>query len=221
MFDRIRLGTLMFICLAVPFVGCGSSNDIDSLTVTPTTLTFEGAGLSAQLTAIATIGHGSHPATNENVTDLVAWTAVGSEVAAVTSSGLVTSGEDTGVVQVTASIHGFTGLITSSCSVTVEAPTSSAVSKKSSPVAIVDGFRTPVVPGETRQLRAVGTSGTEGVQEDLTDRVTWSSSNPAIATVSKSGAVTGLSRGTTTIMAAVTNPDKSVAAYAVGFTVTE
>jgi uncharacterized protein YjdB len=211
----------MFICLALPFVGCGSSNDIDSLTVTPTTLTFGGAGLTAQLRAIATIGHGSHPATTKDVTDLVNWTTVSSEVAAVTKAGLVTSGVDTGLVQITASIQGFTGLITSSCSVTVTTPTSSAIRKESTPIAIVDGFQTPAAPGETRQLKAVGTSGTEGVQEDFTDRVTWISSNPATATVSKSGLVTGLSRGTTTIMATVTNPDKTVAAFAVGFTVTD
>jgi hypothetical protein len=221
MFDRIRLGTLMLICLAVPFVGCGSSNDIDSIVVTPATFNFGGAGLSGQLRAIATIGHGVHPATTVDVTDRVIWTTDGSEVATVSSTGLVTSGVDFGTVQISASIHGFTGLITSSATVNVTSPTTTVKSNDSTPLAIVNSSRTAAELGETRQFRAVRTSGTTGGQEDLTDSVIWSSSNPAIATVSRSGFVTGLSRGTTTIVATATNPDKTVAAVAVGFTVKE
>jgi uncharacterized protein YjdB len=219
MFDRIRMGTLMFVCLALPFVGCGSSTDIDSIVVTPTTLSFGGPGLSAQLTAVATVGHGSHPATNEDVTNLVTWTTDAAGVATVSSSGLVTS-HGPGTIQITASIQGFTGLISSICNVSVASPTTLATDRDSTSLAIIESSRTAAEPGEIRQFRAVRTSGTTGVQEDLTDSVTWSSSNPSIAPVSKSGSVTGLSRGTTTIIATVTNSDKSVAAAAVGFTVT-
>jgi hypothetical protein len=221
MFDRIRLGTLMFICVAVPFIGCGSANDIDSIVVTPATFNFGGAGLSGQLRAIATIGHGAHPATTVDVTDRVIWTTDGSGVATVSSTGLVTSGIDIGTVQISASIHGFTGLITSSATINVTAPTSTVKPNDSTPLAIVNNSRTAAELGETRQLRAVRTSGSSGVQEDLTDGVVWSSSDPAVATVSKSGFVTGVSRGTTTIVATATNPDKTVTAVAVGFTVAE
>lgn len=221
MFDRIRLGALMFICLALPFAGCGSSNDIDSIVVTPATFTFGGAGLSGQLRAIATIGHGAHPATTEDVTDLVIWTTDGSGVATVSSTGLVTSGVDIGTVQISASIQGFTGLITSSATINVTAPTPAIKSNDSTPLAIVDSSRKAAELGETRQLRAVRTSGATGGQKDLTDSVTWSSSNPAIATVGKSGIVTGVSQGKTTIVATITNPDKTVAAVAVGFAVAE
>src|SRR5690606_34307366 len=61
---------------------------------------------------------------------------------------------------------------------------------------------TPEAPilaeGETLQLSAMGSGGGEGT-EDLTDRVTWSSSSPEVATVSASGRVTAVAPGAVTI----------------------
>lgn len=63
---------------------------------------------------------------------------------------------------------------------------------------------TPEAPilaeGETLQLSAMGSGGGEGT-EDLTDRVTWSSSSPEVATVSASGRVTAVAPGAVTITA--------------------
>ncbi len=52
--------------------------------------------------------------------------------------------------------------------------------------------------GEERQLRATGTYS-DGSQQDLTQDVAWTSSSSAIATISSSGMVSGISVGKTTL----------------------
>lgn len=118
MFDRFRLGTLLLGCLVVPFIGCGSATGVDSIAVTPATVTLPGVGLTAQLTATATINHGSHPATYEDVTDQVTWSTSSKNFATVSTSGLVTS-IGPGTAQIKASMNGFTGVVSSSATVTV------------------------------------------------------------------------------------------------------
>jgi hypothetical protein len=56
-----------------------------------------------------------------------------------------------------------------------------------------------VKPGSTTNFAATGTLGDNSTQ-DVTDTVTWTSSSPGVATVSK-GVVTGVALGATTITA--------------------
>lgn len=60
--------------------------------------------------------------------------------------------------------------------------------------------------GQTAQLNAVGTFGNamHPSTQNITSTVTWSSTAPAVATVSATGMVTAVSAGTTTIMAEAT-----------------
>lgn len=62
---------------------------------------------------------------------------------------------------------------------------------------------------ETVQLTATRTSSSD-LQEDITTVVTWVSDNPAIATVSSSGVVTGVAPGTTGIQAKLGSVSGSV-----------
>lgn len=75
------------------------------------------------------------------------------------------------------------------------------------------------MPGEVVQFRVIGTSRDTGDQEDLTDSIAWSSTNESVATVSRSGLVTGVGKGTATIIATLTNTDKTAVAAAATFTV--
>lgn len=90
-------------------------------------------------------------------------------------------------------------------------------------------------PGQTDQLSAIGTFSAPPVTQDLTGTVTWSSSNPAIATICNAiaagtvpvscattpGLVTGVSQGTVAITAMTTNTKDGSLVYAtVPFTVT-
>ncbi|HMD77865.1 MAG TPA: hypothetical protein VKG86_10875 [Terracidiphilus sp.] len=231
MFNRFRLGALLLICLVVPFFGCGSATELDSITVTPATVNFGGVGLTAQLSATGTINHGTHPATTVDVTDQVTWSTGSKDVATVSAAGVVTS-TGPGSIQITASINGFTGLLSSSSTVTVTTtsptgPTNTDVTSLS----IIPSAQSVASPNDTSQFIAIGTTAS-GATENLTSQVVWSSSSAQIATIctagspapctaSTDGLATGVGQGNATITALYTNvADQTVVTGTATFTVT-
>ena len=230
MFDRFRLSTLLLALLAVPFIGCGSSSGIDSIQVSPAAVSFTGTGQTANLTATATIDHGSHPATNENVTSLVTWTSGAPGVATVSSTGVVLS-VGPGTALITASINGFTGTVTSISTVTVTvagAGTGSggAAAEPLVSIAVLPGTITDQNLLGTGQFLAYGTFSTIPTVMDITNGytrdgvftpVTWISAAQEIFPITSSGApgetgglVTAVGSGTDPIYAVATNPDGTV-----------
>ncbi|UBO73676.1 beta strand repeat-containing protein [Aeromonas rivuli] len=153
------------------------------ITVPPLTLA---AGLTGQLTASGTYSDG-------NVVDVTAdvnWTSSDPAVATVgLNTGLVTA-----VLPGTATITGTLGGQTVTLSVTV----TSAV--------LNPGGLTITVPpltlaaGLTGQLAVTG-SYSDGSSVDVTADVSWTSSDPSVATVGLTGLVTALLPGTATITA--------------------
>jgi Bacterial Ig-like domain (group 2) len=217
MFVRSCAKALLFAGLVLPFVGCGSSTAIDSIQVSPTTVSL-GTGNTAQLTAIGTIGHGNHPSTSQNITATVNWASSIAAVATVSSTGMVT-GVGAGTTTITASIEGFGGLVTSNAtSVTVTGSGGGTGTAVLVSLAIIPGSQSVASPGQTSQFIAIGTTSS-GATEDLTGQVAWSSSSASIAKISSSGLATGVSQGTTTITAIATNPDKTVVTGTATFTV--
>jgi hypothetical protein len=199
--DRaISSRVLLFIAaLALPIAGCTSSQ-VDSLVVTPTAITMS-AGTTAQLTATGVYGHGAHPTTTQDLTDSVTWTTASPDVATVSPTGLVTA-TGAGVIQITASIKGFTGTITAGCTVTVSGssggsgPSGAIVS-----LAVIPNSQSVAVPNQTAQFLAIGTTGS-GSTVDLTGAVVWSSSSQQIATIgANTGFATAVGAGTATITA--------------------
>jgi uncharacterized protein YjdB len=220
-----------FAFLVLPFTGC-SSSEIDSITITPTVTDFEGVGGSIQLTAIGKVGHGPyHPASYSDVTKLVTWSTPQVNVATVDATGNVTIA-GLGLTAVNATIKGFTGVMSAAATVCATVPaTATAASPLTCPVvttpalragaalSLVRGVRHVDAPGETLQLRVVGTSSDSGLEEEMTDSVTWGSSNESVATVSRSGLVTAVGGGKATIVAKIVNQDLSAVAAAAVFTV--
>jgi uncharacterized protein YjdB len=222
---------LMFagsVCLALPFTGC-SSTQVDAITVTPTSTNFEGLGGSVQMRAIGTVNHGAHPPTYEDITDQVSWSTPLASVMKVTSSGLVTAiGE--GSTQVVATIQGYGGVVSGDATICAQA--TSATNGSFTCAASTGSVRRPLslsfghnerqtaTPGEARQFKVTGTSAS-GEQQDFTDKVKWSSSDESVATVDKFGGVTALGGGKTTIMASVTQADRTVVSVATELTVKE
>ncbi len=220
MFSRNSFRALGLICLVLPFTAC-TSTTIDAITVTPTVTDFDGASGHVQLTAMATINHGGHPSTTENVTSLVTWSTPLPQVAQVNSSGYVTV-VGLGLTQITATVSGFGGPVSGNSTVCAEIPGStttitcpSVTTARQSPsrLTLAQPTREAATPGETRQFFARRTS-LEGAQEDLTGSVKWTSSDESVARVSESGMVTAVGPGSATIMAAVTNEEKTVVAAA-------
>lgn len=137
-----------------------------SLNTTSATLYLGTTGNTRQLTATTTPSGSS-----------VTWTSSDSNIATVSTSGLVTA-KGIGTATITATANG----VSTRCTVTVSNPTISV-----SPTAPT------LMIGETKQLTA--TTGPSG------STVTWKTSNSNIATVSSSGLVTAKAAGTTTITA--------------------
>jgi trimeric autotransporter adhesin len=218
------------VCLVLPFTGC-TATAIDAVTVSPTLTHFEGSG-HVQLTAIATIGHGTgHPATYEDVTTLVKWSTPLAQVAEVDASDYVTI-VGYGVTAVNATTNGFTGVVSGGAEVCSATPASftgaNAVSCPaiSTPsfqpkirLQLVRGVRSVGTPGEVMQFRVNGISHDSGASEDMTERVVWTSTDASVATVSSSGLVTATGKGSATITATLTNEDKTAVAAAAQFTV--
>jgi len=228
MFGRNCFKMLGLVCLVLPFSGC-SSTEIDAITISPAVTDFEGLGGQVQLTAIATINHGNHPATFEDVTDQVKWSTPLSTVISISSSGKVTA-TGIGLTQAVGTMNGFQGVISGNATICAQlvnpgtggftCATSSAAEKPAARLSIPLTDKTPATPGETRQFTAIKTAPT-GEEENLTDGVIWTSSDKSVATVDETGQVTALSAGKATIVASMKNSDGTVMAVATLFTVKE
>src|SRR5580658_3643580 len=65
MFNRYRLGALGLVSLFFSITGCVNTQ-VGSISITPATPSVA-TGQTVQLTATGTVGHGSHPASSQNV----------------------------------------------------------------------------------------------------------------------------------------------------------
>ena len=121
--------------------------------------------------------------TPENFTDIVDWKSTDTNIVTVSDNGVVKAvGVGTATVKVTV------GDVSASCKVTVLQPVTGINLNKSS-----------------LTMDALGTfQMTASVYPDSANdkRITWSSSDPAIASVDENGLVTALKKGTATITAA-------------------
>jgi len=122
------------------------------------------------------------------VTDrAVAWSSSNSAIASVSSAGVVT-GVAPGTATITATSEGKSGTF----SVTVTAAAVGSITVQPSTASVVEG-----------QTTALAATVKDANGTVLTDRVVaWSSNNPAVATVSQTGVVTGVAAGSAIITAA-------------------
>jgi YD repeat-containing protein len=158
-----------------------------SVSVTPPSPNIP-AQTSQQLSATEIFSDGS----GQNVTSQASWSSTNTNVATVnstTSPGLVT-GIKAGTTSVCASVSGGP----SSCSsVTV---TAALVSISITPA------NESIPKAVSQQFTATGLLS-DGSTQNLTSSVTWSSSNPGVATIVSDGLATDVAEGTTTISATV------------------
>lgn len=167
-----RTGTALVTVTAVPVVAVEVSPPAAEMQV----------GGSAQLTATL------RSATGEVLTGRpLTWHSSAPAIAAVSTSGLVT-GVASGTAQITATAEGKTG--------------TARIDVTNAPVATVQ-----VTPA-TAQVNTGNSVSFDAVLRDAANRVlagravSWTSSNPSVATVNSSGHATGISAGQTTITAA-------------------
>ncbi len=217
---RPLLGVLAFGLVMLPLTSCTDDPSLTSIIISPTsftaTLTLLPNGSPApaseqlwtQYTATGYYTHPDHQPITKDITNQVTWLSYTPLLVTINSSGVATvAGTATGFTQITASMPGFHGIVTSSASTfTVNLPssitTSDVVSLNILPTnPIVSSLNT------NEGFVVIGTTGT-GATEDLTTSATWTSSNTAVATIgAKTGLATALSDGTSTIVATYANPD--------------
>jgi len=140
-------------------------------------------GAVEQFTAIATYSDGS----TQDVTQSAAWTSSVPNVATVSSTGLAAS-----MLVGTTTVSASAGSVTGSALLTVNAPVPVSLT-------VIPGNAT-VSAGAQLQLSAT-LFYSDGSSLDVTSTVTWTSSNPAVATVSSTGLAASLAAGSSSIEA--------------------
>ncbi|TCT58380.1 Ig-like domain-containing protein [Vibrio crassostreae] len=156
---------------------------ITAIQVTPATVNIA-RGQTQQLTAIATYTDNS----SSDISSSATWTSDDINTATVTSTGLLT-GVDVGTITVTATKDGITS---NAVSVNVTAAVITAIQVTPSPVSVGKGY--------LQQLVAMATYS-DNSSSDVSNSVTWTSDNTAIAMVTSMGEVTGVEVGSTTLTA--------------------
>ncbi|MGA2957592.1 MAG: Ig-like domain-containing protein [Thermodesulfobacteriota bacterium] len=166
---------------------------LSSIAVTPANPSVP-AGVNQQFIALGTYSDG----TSHDITTQVTWTSSNTSEATVSNSGLATA-----ITVGTATITATSGSISGSTTLTVTPATLSSIAVTPNPFPLeFSSFPTllSIPVGATLQFTALGTYS-DGTSHDITTQVTWTSSNPAAATISSSGLATAFAAGTANITA--------------------
>jgi trimeric autotransporter adhesin len=158
---------------------------LTSISVTPANASVP-LGILQQFTATGTYSDGTMP----NISNQVTWSSSSSTIASISAAGMATARNlgDTTIKAVLGSISGATGLNVNAASL--------------SSITIVDENIT-IAQHTSHRFTAIGLFN-DGGTRDISGNVTWTSSTPAVATISgHSPIVKGVATGSTTIMAAL------------------
>ena len=212
MVGRNCVKVLGLICLVLPFTGC-TNTSVGTIQVSPSSDSIT-VGQTLQLSATGIVSHGNHPPSDQDITDLVAWTTSNVGVASVSSTGMVTA-VAAGSTVITASLAGATAGTTA---ITVTTTGGGGTGGSLVSLAIIPGTQSVSAPGQTTQFIAIGTTSS-GATEDVTSTSAWASSSTNIATVTSGGLATAVSAGSVTITAIATNSNGTVVTGTAAFTV--
>jgi hypothetical protein len=199
-FIGLTLLTSFLICSFVALAGCGATQASDStkiltsISVAPqrTSIT---KGATLEFTAMGHYIDGS----TRNLTNSVSWSSSNSAVVSVESASGSDPGLAAGLAPGTAIISASISGVTGSTQLTVSSTTKTLVSVTVTPQG------TTITVGASKQFTATG-NYSDGSSANLTDSASWSSSNPADASIQTSagvepGLAAGVAAGTVTIAA--------------------
>lgn len=171
-----RAACLLFLTsIAVNVSGCKGffiGPTLTTVTVGPSTPSVA-VGKTQQMTATGTYDNGY----TESITTSASWATSDVTIATVSSTGLVT-----GIAAGSATMSATQAGVSGSTTVTVTVANLSSIS--------ITPASKSISSGQTQQFTAIGILQ-NGDTEDVTDAVTWTSSNTAAATIDSSGLATG------------------------------
>jgi hypothetical protein len=168
----------LLLCLVTAIVGCANPSGLDSVRVTPASQTIN-TGQTAQLTAIGTFGNAKHPST-QNITTTVTWSSTTPAVATVDNAGLVTA-VAAGTTAIIAEAEAFNGHTSSSAAITVAGTGGGTSGGSGGSILSLTIIPSGIVFGalkESGQFLAIGTFSTAPTVRDVTNSVTWFTSEP-------------------------------------------
>jgi hypothetical protein len=220
MSDRFCLKALLLAGLFLPIVSCSNTSSLASIVITPEaytiTLASNGYGGYWSYAATGYYGHADHQITKD-VTKEVTWTSLAPIMVTIvsggTNAGVATpTGQATGTSSIYASAPGFNGTIKSNESTfTVQLPTTTTTAQNVTSLSIGQSSQTAASPNVAEPFAVTGKTS-EGGTVNVTDHLSWTSSNPQAVAIDKhTGAIKVLGAGETTISVVFTNPDGSMA----------
>jgi hypothetical protein len=163
-----------------------SSSPLVSIAVTPATTSVPET-IQIPFTATGTFGDGS----TQNLTESVAWTAAPASVATISNVG-GRIGVATGVAVGNASITAVFSAQSGTASLTVTNATLTSIT--------IAPANPAINSGQSEQFVATGTFS-DSTTQNITNQVTWTSSNVNVAVINSTGLATSAGTGTTTIKA--------------------
>ncbi len=183
-------GRVLAFCSVIAILalalGCSQNAQLTSIAVTPSMVTIPSAGQTAQFTATGTFSNSKNGKDyQENLTTQVVWSSSNTATVTINSSGLAT-GVAAGSATITAT--GGNGGLTSTAAVTVTAGQNGGNTLLS--ITVIPATAYAASTGETAQFIAIGNYSGVPSTQDLTDQVTWSSSDTQDATINSTGLAT-------------------------------
>jgi hypothetical protein len=154
-----------------------------------------------------------------NLSNQVAWSSSSTQIATIGATTGLATGVGRGSATITAIYNNAAGgtVVTGTATFTVVG----GATQQFTAVSLIPGTQALSASGQTAQFIALGTSGSTGLQQDVTNspQIKWSSTSPSIVSISATGLATGLSAGTGTVTAVLTNSDGSVVSNTAAVTV--
>jgi Divergent InlB B-repeat domain/Bacterial Ig-like domain (group 2) len=181
-----RVVTLLAVLIVlVTLIGCSTTAQLTTVTVTPSTAIIPNVGGTAQFTATGTYENGKTGRQYQKALGpgQVIWSSSVASVATIDSNGLATA---TGAGTTTISAAGGGGNPIGTATLTVSSTETGSLTS----LTVLPVNQTVTSAGQTVQYIAIGTfTGTQPTQ-DVTNQVTWSASNANVATISATGLAT-------------------------------
>jgi uncharacterized protein YjdB len=197
----------------------GASGTVSSLAILPSSQSVAVPNETTQFLAIGTTSTGA----TVNLTNQVAWSTSSTQIATIGGSTGLATALTQGTVTIIALYTSGGSTVTGTAAFTV----SQGSTEKYTAVTIVPNSESISASGQTAQLIALGTLGSNGLEVDVTNSssITWASSIPTFATITSglatgNGVVTGVGAGSTTITVQLTNPDGSIVSNTAAVTAT-
>lgn len=197
--------TLLLLAFGVGCRGFFVNPTITALSVAPTSVSLIQGG-TRQLAATGTYDDGS----TKDLTGSVNWSS-NSSVASVNNSGLVTAAATVSNPPGTATVTATSGTLTATSTITVNTGPLTAI-------AISTTTPNPTA-GQTVTFTAMGTYTGSAQQQDITNSVTWTSSNTAVITTISNGSGAVLSTATSGATTSVTASLNGITSSALTITV--